>query len=588
MAVPASADDGTLTFFGRGYGHGRGMGQYGAYGYAVDHGWGYGQILGHYYGNTSLASDVGNPTISVELMRMTGRDTIVTGSGLAVNGSAVGAAAVLVHKAPDGTLWTSVAPGCGGPWTSAGSGLASQLTITAADGLPVVCEASKTTTYRGAIRAVNGGGTQYTLAVTALQDYLKGVLPREMPASWGSASGGRGLEALRAQAVAARSYALAYGVRAGSGASICDSESCQVFSGAVEQLYGGAVKVLEDSRTNAAVDATVGQVIRFTSSGVIARAEFSSSTGGWTAGGTFPAVEDVGDATASNTNRTWSVTKTFASVASALGTGAIRSVNVTARNGLGADGGRVTSVDIIDTAGKRTTVSGDTVRSKLGLKSNWFTVTGISRGQAEAVVKALYQDVLGRGPDPAGLDNWAAIVQTTGNPRLVADGIVNSKERLQALVAAEYRSALHRDPEPSGLAHWVAYLERGATVSDLQIGVFASQESLQLLGGGDVGAWVAGMYAAILGRPAGGSETAQWAQVAAAHGREAAVAGIARSQESGLQRLGAYYQRYLGRGLDPSGIASWLPEMSGRGDFTVPGLIGGSQEYWNRAQQRFP
>jgi hypothetical protein len=49
-----------------------------------------------------------------------------------------------------------------------------------------------------------------------------------------------------------------------------------------------------------------------------------------------------------------------------------------------------------------------------------------------------------------------------------------------------------------------------------------------------------------------------------------------------------YYLRYLGRGLDPSGLASWLPAMSGRGDFTIPGMIGGSQEYWDKAQIRFP
>ena len=71
-------------------------------------------------------------------------------------------------------------------------------------------------------------------------------------------------------------------------------------------------------------------------------------------------------------------------------------------------------------------------------------------------------------------------------------------------------------------------------------------------------------------------------------GRAAAVAGIAKSSESGLSRLTAFYQQYLGRGLDASGIASWLPYMSGAGDFLVPGFIGGSIEYWGRAQTRFP
>ena len=65
----------------------------------------------------------------------------------------------------------------------------------------------------------------------------------------------------------------------------------------------------------------------------------------------------------------------------------------------------------------------------------------------------------------------------------------------------------------------------------------------------------------------------------ATFGRTAAVAGIARSSEAGNRRLKRYYLTFLGRGLDPSGRASWLPSMSGRGDFTVPGMIGGSIEY---------
>ena len=48
-------------FTGRGYGHGRGMGQWGAYGFAVDLGADYRAILDHYYGGTSLAGNAGNP-----------------------------------------------------------------------------------------------------------------------------------------------------------------------------------------------------------------------------------------------------------------------------------------------------------------------------------------------------------------------------------------------------------------------------------------------------------------------------------------------------------------------------------------------
>lgn len=60
----AAAND--VVVVGHGWGHGRGMGQYGAYGYAVDQGWSSAQILSHYYGGTKAGS-IGNPDITVRL-----------------------------------------------------------------------------------------------------------------------------------------------------------------------------------------------------------------------------------------------------------------------------------------------------------------------------------------------------------------------------------------------------------------------------------------------------------------------------------------------------------------------------------------
>src|SRR5829696_3552293 len=79
MAAPplAGATDGDVTFSGRGFGHGRGMSQWGSYGFAVDHHADYQAILNHYYGGTALAGDAGNPEIMVELLGMRNRETIV-------------------------------------------------------------------------------------------------------------------------------------------------------------------------------------------------------------------------------------------------------------------------------------------------------------------------------------------------------------------------------------------------------------------------------------------------------------------------------------------------------------------------------
>ena len=63
--------------------------------------------------------------------------------------------------------------------------------------------------YRGLIRAMNNAKNENrTINIARLDDYLRGVVPRESPASWGDAAGGAGMNALRAQAVAARSYSV--------------------------------------------------------------------------------------------------------------------------------------------------------------------------------------------------------------------------------------------------------------------------------------------------------------------------------------------------------------------------------------------
>lgn len=591
-AAPAAAAAGDLGFSGHGWGHGRGMGQYGALGYAIDHNWTYDQILGHYYGGTTLVGDAGNPTMTVELTRFTGVDTIVTAPGLTVNGVATGSGAVLVRRTAPGTFTVYVGDGCAGPtWTPAsvlGSGLTIASTAPAtSENLLRTCEATTTHGYRGTISVVDAGGTQYAVNTLPTEDYLRGVVPRESPSSWGLAGGGRGMQALKAQAVAARSYALAGGGRA-SGAKTCDTTACQVYEGAVNWPWGGGMTVLDASTTDTAIAQTAGQVMR-SGNGAIARTEFSSSTGGWTAGGTFPAVIDEGDDTASNPNHSWSTSFSVAAVAAALGTDPIRSIGVTGRQGVGPDGGRVTQVTVFTTTGAVRNFTGAAVRSALGLKSDWFSISGTTASEASAVVTALYYDLLGRAPDSQGLAGWTAEIVRTGNASSTASAIVGSRERLAVIVAAQYQAALGRQPEPAGTDFWIQLFQSGWNVPDLQAGIYASDEAYARLGQGNPLNWVAAIYRDILHRTASPAECQWWLDFAARHGRQAAVMGITRSEEAALFRLGDLYASMLGRQPDPSGIGTFVPVlMNGRGDLILPALIGQSTEYWARAQTRFP
>ncbi len=587
-AQDARADEPSLTFVGHGWGHGRGMGQYGAYGYAVDRGWGYAQILTHYYGGTALAGDAGNPEIGIEILRVGGADTILTGAALTMNGAGAPSAALLVRRdASNGSLQVFAGPSCAGPWnlwTVQGSGLTvrSAADPSSAGNLVQLCEVGKTTAYRGGFQVVGTGGTQATVNLVGSEDYLRSVVPSESSASWASAP--NGIEALKAQAVAARSYALASGARP-SGALTCDTIACQVYAGAYWRASNGTVTWVEQGATDQAVALTSGQVMRKGDGGV-ARTEFSSSTGGYTAGGAFPAVIDEGDATGKNPNSTWNATLTQSAVAAALGTGPIASIAVTARNGLGAEGGRVLTVGVRGTNGQNYSFTGGQVRTALGLRSDWFSISGVTQAQATALVKALYQDILGRLPDPTGQATWTTMVMATGDTAPVANGIVMSNERLYTFVQRQYRTALGREPDPVGTQTWVNLMLQGMSVPELQVQVYASEEGFDVLGHQDLGTWVDGVYRGILGRSAGPSERASWAAEALAHGRQAVARAIVVSDEAALIRLDEYYQLMLGRAADPTGIATYKPMMAGNGDFILPVQIGRSVEYFNRAQTR--
>jgi peptidoglycan hydrolase-like amidase len=377
----------TVTFEGHGFGHGRGLSQYGALGYALA-GWDHGRILDHYYGGTTAGvrpdaaidvhlriADVGGGRGSLDgqpLVLDSGQDFTI-GS----NAFAAGEAA-RVTRTPGGWL-VERGPGCGGPWAQAQAGidLAQQPTAVVADPavgddigrMIQVCAPGVRRHYRGTVRAVDANGESKAVNRVGLEDYLRGVIPRESPASWGDLGGGAGMNQLRAQAVAARTYALA---ESRGFAKTCDTTSCQAYSGAGVN----GVRV-EDRRTDRAVAETAGQV-RLLPNGAVARTEFSSSSGGRTAGGAFPSVPDDGDATPSNSNHTWRASVPVATVEARYPTvGPLIAIEVTRRNGLSgphADGGRVLEAVVRGLDGA-VVVSGEQLRSALALKSDWFRVT---------------------------------------------------------------------------------------------------------------------------------------------------------------------------------------------------------------------
>src|SRR5215212_4985478 len=237
---------------GRGWGHGVGMSQWGAYGFA-QHGSTYGQILAHYYRGTELGKAAATPE-RVLLVQGATRVDIASAAPFAVK-DATGESYDLragVHGFGNG-LRLKLDP----------DAPAKQLTgplVFTPGAAPLSVNGKR---YRGSFEVAVESARLRVVNVVGLDAYVLGVVPSEVPSSWPG-------EALKAQAVAARSYALATRKPNGAFDAYADVRS---------QVYGGLDA--ERAETNAAVQATAGQIVLY--EGKVATTYFFSTSGGRTA-----------------------------------------------------------------------------------------------------------------------------------------------------------------------------------------------------------------------------------------------------------------------------------------------------------------
>jgi lysophospholipase L1-like esterase len=167
-----------------------------------------------------------------------------------------------------------------------------------------------------------------------IESYVRGVIPRESPASWADRGNGTGINALKAQAVAARSYGLAQGGgltnRRYSYAKTCDTTNCQVYGGAGTRTSATAnIVVIEDWRSDRAVSETALMIrVRPATPLVPVSTEFSSSNGDRTAGVNFQAVDDPGDKIDYNPYSRWTRVLDLESFAARFGLATITKIEV--------------------------------------------------------------------------------------------------------------------------------------------------------------------------------------------------------------------------------------------------------------------
>ncbi len=332
----------TFLVSGRGWGHGVGMSQYGALGFANE-GRRYEEILAHFYPGTVLGPA---PVARVRVLVAESKPTLTVSSKAPFR---VRDAFGKTYAVPAGPL--ELGPKLELTLNGVPTPLADPIVF-----LPGRSPLELATVYRGRLEVAVSAKKLNAINVVGLEDYLAGVVPREMPAAWPA-------EALKAQAVAARSYALAHRVA---------GKSFDLYADVRSQVYGGIAG--EDARATAAIKATVGQVLLY--DGKLVDALFHSTSGGRT----IAAAEAFGTAVPYLVG----VEDPHSALSPVHRWGPTPVTDATIRKGLGiaspvlglqlvrSASGRVRSATVTTAAGAKTVTAG-ALRSALGLRSTWIT-----------------------------------------------------------------------------------------------------------------------------------------------------------------------------------------------------------------------
>jgi stage II sporulation protein D len=384
-AAPARVDTGattgaaTFVVTGHGWGHGVGMSQYGAYGYAQK-GTAYAKIVLHYFPGTELGAA---PVSRVRVLLTSGVGTLPVGSA---SDFRVKDATGAVHDVVAGKYTLTPALKLKVDGEATGRALPGPLLFQ-----PGSSPLQLKHLYRGSIQVDVVNGKLRAINMVGLEQYLYGVVPSEMPYTWLP-------EALKAQAVVARSYALA----------TRKSGAFDLYSDTRSQVYLGVEH--ERPSTNAAVDATAGKVVLY--EGQVAKTFFFSTSGGRTAsaedvwGEAVPYLVSVADPY--DTISPYHSWGPFAYT----GTKLAQMMKLKGRVvDLQADlnsSGRIKTLNVVGTKGN-VAIAGADLRKRLGVRSTWFTVgvlslsapsaavvygsraqlTGIARGLSDAVLQQL-------------------------------------------------------------------------------------------------------------------------------------------------------------------------------------------------------
>jgi len=206
--------------------------------------------------------------------------------------------------------------------------------------------------------------------------------------------------------------------------------------------------------------------------------------------------------------------------------------------------------------------------------------TSLGATQAEAIVVALYQDLLNRAPDAGGLSLFAGQLQAGITRQAVAQALMASREYLGRVVDRAYAQILNRPADAAGRQFWIGQMAAGASDDAVTTGLLQSNEYSLIHASNQ--AFVTALYQDLLGRTPDAAGLAHHVNLlVAGRPRGEIVGDLLGSQERANLVVQEAYVQVLDRPADPAGLATFASRLRS-GELNNRALLAaliGSDEY---------
>jgi hypothetical protein len=233
----------------------------------------------------------------------------------------------------------------------------------------------------------------------------------------------------------------------------------------------------------------------------------------------------------------------------------------------------IVTVAIFDRGGSTATAT-DTVIDPVALSPN------------QSFVVQLYEDLLQRPADDAGLATWTSLLDQGASRTQVARDIEASGEYLGNEVQALYQHYLHRAADSGGLASLTQFLATGGTLEQAAAVIAGSAEYMKTRGGGTAAGFLSALYQDALDRQVDAIGQAIFAKAIASGATAGQVAeAIFASTEYRQDLVTGFYEAYLDRSPDQTGLNAFVASLGqvSRDEDVVAAMLG-SDEYFARSQ----